>query len=140
MTIEQKDMDQAFEALEQKLKDTVGKYESQVTENGKATESIRADVKALAEEYKQALEGSTEMQDRLKEVEQKLAGGMSGNDREEVKSWGQSMVESEAFKSFTDGTQQKARIEVKNTIIGEGGSPQDPINTIVARIVTGKPL
>lgn len=131
MTIEQKDLDTAFVALETKLKEAVGKYESQVTENGKAAVSVREDVKKLSDEYKQALESSVEMQDRLKEVEQKLAGGMSGTDTQEHKTWGQSFVESDAFTNFKSGTQAKASIEVKNTILGEGGSPQNPVDTIV---------
>jgi len=132
MTIEQKDLDSAFVALETKLKEAVGKYEGQVAENGKAAESVRADVKALSEEFKQALESSVEMQDRLKELEQKAVDGFKGNETEQHKSWGQSFVESEAFKGYKDGgSGMKARIEVKNTILGEGGSPQNPVDTIV---------
>lgn len=132
MTIEQKDLDTAFVALETKLKEAVGKYEAQVTETGKAAAGVREDVKKLAEDYKQALEGSVEMQDRLKEVEQKLAGGMAGKEAAEHKSWGQSFSESDSFANFKSGGTTKASIEVKNTIIGEGGSPQNPVNTIVS--------
>lgn len=131
MSIEQKDLDQAFVALEKKLQEAVGKYESQVTETGKAAASVRADVQKLAEDYKQALEGSVEMQDRLKEVEQKLAGGMAGKGASEHKSWGQSFVDSDALTNFKSGGATKASIEVKNTILGEGGSPQNPVDTIV---------
>jgi HK97 family phage major capsid protein len=131
MTIEQKDLDSAFVALETKLKEAVGKYEGQVAETGKAASAVRADVKALAEEFKQALESSVEMQDRLKELEQKTADGFRGTDATQNKSWGQSFVESDALNSFRSGEGMKARIEVKNTIIGEGGSPANPIDTLV---------
>jgi HK97 family phage major capsid protein len=131
MTIEQKDLDGAFAALETKLKEAVGKYESQVAETGRAAESVRAEVKALSEEFKQALEGSVEMQDRLKELEQKSTEGFRGDSGQEHKSWGQSFAESEAFKGFKAGEGVKARIEVKNTILGEGGSPQNPVDTLV---------
>lgn len=131
MSIEQKDLDTAFVALETKLKEAVGKYEAQVTEAGKASAAARADVQKLSEEYKQALEGSVEMRDRLKEVEQKLAGGMSGKGAAEHKSWGQSFIESDSLKNFTSGGTTKASIEVKNTILGEAGSPQNPVDTIV---------
>ena len=132
MTIEQKDLDSAFVALETKLKEAVGKYEGQVIENGKAAEAVRADLKALSEEFKSALESSVEMQDRLKELEQKAVEGFRGNDREQHKTWGQSFIESESFKNFAEGGEGLiAKIEVKNTILGEGGSPQNPVDTLV---------
>jgi HK97 family phage major capsid protein len=47
------------------------------------------------------------------------------------KSLGQSAVDSEAFKSFMAGQTKSARIELKNTILGESGSPQEPDRVLV---------
>jgi HK97 family phage major capsid protein len=120
-----------LEAIEKKLAEAVTQYEGQVRENGEATKRIADEVKALAEEHKSVVESSEGLQSRIQEVEQKLAGGFHGDDSAAHKTWGQSMVESDSFKTFAEGGDAlRARVEVKNTILGEGGSPQDPVNTI----------
>ena len=131
MTIEAKDLDGAIVAIETKLKEAVGKYETQVQESGKASAAARADVKALSEEFKTLIESSAVAQERIKELEQKAADGIKGQ-TVESKSWGQAFVESDSLKNYKSGGFTKATIEVKNTIIGEAGSPANPVDTIVA--------
>lgn len=119
-----------LDAIEAKLTEAVGKYEGQVKENGEALNSVRDEVKSLAQEYKEFIESSDGLKARVQEVEQKLAGGFEGSDSEERKTWGESMVESDSFKSFVDGGDNlKARVEVKNTILGEASG--DPTNVLV---------
>lgn len=91
--------------LEKKLDAAIVKHEGQLAENGKADEAIRAEVKALSEQFKKEMD----------ELAQKME--KADDDREvEAKSAGDEFVESEAYKSFLAGNSGKARVEVKNTI------------------------
>jgi HK97 family phage major capsid protein len=122
---------QIVDAVEQKLTEAVGKYEKQVADNGKASTEARAEVKALATELEGLTKNSEETLLRLKDLEQLTAGGFKAGSAEQHKTWGQSFVESDSFKNFAGGGEGlRARIEVKNTIIGEGGSPQNPVDTL----------
>lgn len=129
--MEQKDIDKVIGAVEERLEKAVEKYEGQVKDAGTAAEELRAEVKSLAEQHKSAVEQSEELQSRLRDVEQKAVEGFKPSADLSLKSWGDQFVSSESFKSLAEGNRQKARIEVKNTILGEGGSPQDPENTLV---------
>lgn len=55
-----------------------------------------------------------EIADRLLAVEQS-GGGSGGNEGEGIKSMGAQFIDSDAYKNFTDGSAQKARIEVSNS-------------------------
>lgn len=130
MGTENPEMKAAIEAVEKQLKEAVGKYEGQVKENGEATAKVREEVKALATAHEQLIKEAPELKDRLKEVEQKLAeGAPQGKDKS--KTWGEEMISSDAIKAFKEGTQGRARVEVKNTILGETGSPGEPSNVLV---------
>jgi HK97 family phage major capsid protein len=48
------------------------------------------------------------------------------------KSLGESFATSEEFKAFAEGRTSKARLEIKNTITGQSGSPASNSDTIVA--------
>lgn len=121
----------AVDAIEGKLAEAVKKYEGQVKEYGEATASVRAEVKSLAEEHKGLLKDVPSLADRLKAVEQQLAEGPKGPTAEH-KTWGELFVESEQFKDFMGGGKHsRARVEVKNTILGEVGSPGEPSNVLV---------
>jgi len=116
-----------LEAIEKKLAEAVAQYEGQIKDYGEATNKVRDELKALAEEHKSVIESSEGLQSRLQEVEQKLAGGLAGADGVEHKTWGETFVESDSFKGFVAGDGSRmARIEVKNTILGEAaGEPSD---------------
>lgn len=121
---------QIVDAVEVRLKEAVSKYEEQVSESGKASKAVAADVKSLSEEFHKLTETTDETLVRLKDLEQMSAEGFKGRG-EEVKTWGQSLIESESFKSFNGGEGMRARVEVKNTILGEAGSPLEPSNVLV---------
>lgn len=127
-----KELDQAIEALESKLKEGITKYEGQVQESGKAVESVKSDVKKMSEDFASLLEEHKGSAERLKELEQKAAEGFKGSQSaDENKSWGDMFIESGSFKDFAGGgSNARARVEVKNTILGEGGSPQNPVDTL----------
>lgn len=70
---------------------------------------------------------NAELNDQFTTLAQK---GFKIEQKEVAKSMGQNFVESAAFKSMRDGGTGRARVELKNTIIGEGGSPVDPVDTL----------
>lgn len=68
--------------------------------------------------------------DQILGLKQKQAGGgmMLGMG---TKSFGREVTGTDAFDRFQKKDARHARIEVKSTILGEGGSPQNPTNDIV---------
>ena len=125
-----KQLEEAVGAIEKKLDAAVEKYEGQVKDAGSAAEEVRAEVKKLAEEYDSAIKATDEMEARVRELEQKAAEGFRGAG-ERKRTWGEQLTESDAYKAWVGGQSSKARVEVKNTIMGESGSPQDPSDTLV---------
>jgi len=125
------DIKDAVEAIEKKLADAVKAYEGQVKEYGEATEKVRAEVKALSKEHEELFKDVPSLKDRLKEVEQRVADAPRLQIGQK-KTWGELFVSSDQFLDFKDGGKHsRARVEVKNTIIGEVGSPGEPDNTLV---------
>ena len=125
-----KELEEAVAAIESKIAATVEKYEGQVKDAGSAATEVRAEIKALAEQHKASVEASEDLQARFREVEQRVAGGFRGGAAQE-KTWGGNLIDSESFAEFKAGRSGRAKIEVKNTILGEAGSPQEPSNVLV---------
>lgn len=117
-TIIEKGLSRLDEKIEAKLKEV----EEQRVKDGDILRSTSEALKALTDQHKG-------LSDALTELAQK---GVKANQGEARKSIGTEFIESDAFKSFKDGGSNKARIEIKNTILGESGSPQNPSDTIVA--------
>lgn len=107
------------------------KYEGELKEYGSVSAKTKADVKALSDEHQKLLQENAELAIRVKDLEQIGASAPKGANS--GKTLGKTFVESDAFASFKNGGGSgKARFGVQaNTIIGEGGSPQDPVDTIV---------
>ena len=122
--------DELIAAVEKSLDSAIEKYEGQVQESKSAANEVRDEVKALAEEHKSLIQKSDELAAKFADFETASLAKMSAGS-EVRKSIGQSAVDSEAFKSFMAGQTKSARIEVKNTILGESGSPQDPDRVLV---------
>lgn len=116
-----KAVEDGLKNVEVKLGEKLTQYEGQLKETGDVARKTADDLKSLAEQQKELAGALTELAQKGVKLEQKPA----------VKSIGTEFIESEAFKSFKEGGSTKARIEVKNTILGEAGSPQDPVDTIV---------
>ena len=116
-----KAVEDGLKAVETKLGVQLASYEGQLKETGDVARKTAEDVKSLAERHQELAGALTELAQKGVKLEQKPA----------VKSIGQEFIESAAFKAFKDGGSTKARIELKNTILGEAGSPQDPVDTIV---------
>lgn len=121
--MEVKEIQAALEQHEANLTKALDKYEGQVKEAGKATVETKAEVQKLSEKHEALCTKFTELQQKV------LAP--KGVETTENKSIGRTLVESDQFKAFVSGSINRLRIEVKNTIIGEGGSPVGPIDTLV---------
>lgn len=116
-----KAVEDGLKGVEVKLGERLAQYEGQLKEAGDVARKTAEDLKSLAEQHKELSGAITEIAQKGVKLEQEAA----------VKSFGQEFIESAAFKSFKDGGTTKARMELKNTILGEAGSPQDPVDTIV---------
>jgi HK97 family phage major capsid protein len=107
--------------LDDKIEAKLKEVEEQRVKDGDILKSTSEALKALTEQHKS-------LSDALTELAQK---GIKHEDKPQLKSIGQEFIESDAFKSYKDGGMTKARVEIKNTILGEAGSPQNPVDTIV---------
>ena len=122
--------EELIKGVETALESAIEKYEGQMNESKSVAREARDEVKGLAEKHAELVEQSESLQAKFQEFEQTALTGMKGGG-ERRQSWGEKFIDSDAFKGFIDGSSDRARIEVKNTILGEGGSPQDPENVIV---------
>ena len=126
------DMEKALGELQQKLDQKFTTYEGQLKESGDVSEGIKSDLKKMAEDHDAQLK---ELSDSVTSVKDDLTGlkqkGVKIEGKAPAKTIGQQFVESDSFKSYRDGQTGKARLEVKNTILGEAGTPQDPVDTLV---------
>lgn len=127
------DMTEIKSLLEQsdsRVAEKFKEFEAQVAESGKAAESVKADLKAMTEENDKLAAELKRQADELVDLRQKGTKSDAGKSR---KTMGAQFVESDAFKSYAEGRTNKAKMEFKNTIIGEGGSPQEPTDDIVPK-------
>jgi HK97 family phage major capsid protein len=121
MDIEQ--IKSALKEHEGRIETAIAKYEGQLKESGTVASEAKAEVKALAEKH-------SALVDTINKLEQKMSDKAEG--KRAAKSLGETLVTSEMFQQYKDGRTSKLRLEVKNTIIGESGSPLEPSDTIVA--------
>jgi len=94
--------------VEAKLSTAIEKYEGQIKEAGKADDEIRAEIKAL----------SVKFEDEMRVAIQKMDKADDG--AEIALTAGSEFVKSEQFKQLARGDIQRARIEVKNTVVSGG--------------------
>lgn len=118
-----------IDSVEKQIDQALQKYDGQVAESKTAANEVRDEVKALAEKHASLVEQSEGLAAKFGEFEQNVATRMSGGKQRE-ESWGEKMAGDEGLGKMLGGA-KSARIDVKNTILGEGGSPQDPVDTIV---------
>lgn len=118
----------ALAKLESDLGAKFKSYEDQMRERGEVTEAVKADLAKMSEDHQGLLEQLSGLKSEVTELFQK---GTKGDQHQAPRSLGQQFIESEQFKNFQSGATTKASMEFKNTIIGEGGSPQEPTNDIV---------
>jgi len=119
----------ALEASNKELAQKFEKYETELKETGDVAAKVKEELKAESEKNDELAQEIKRLGDELVDVQQKGVKMDRGAERQ--KSMGEQFIESEAFEAYKNGTSNKAKMELKNTIIGEGGSPQDPTNDIV---------
>lgn len=112
----------ALEQHEKSLEKALEKYHGQIQDTGKATNEVKAEVQKLSQAHEALSTKFTELQQKVLETKAEPTAH---------KSVGQQIVESEQFKAFASGSASRVKIEVKNTILGEGGSPVGPLDTLV---------
>lgn len=94
--------------VQTKLNSAMDAHTAEIAKFGKASTKLTGDVDALSEQYK-------EMKDQLIDLAQKMSPA-AGEDAA-AQTAGQEFVKSDAFKALVDGKTERARVEVKNTIV-----------------------
>lgn len=122
MSDDVKAVQDALDAIDAKIDKTLADHTAEIEKHGKASTELTGKLDKLAQDYKA-------LNDMIVEVAQKA----EKMDHPAVKAstLGAEVMKSDAVAAFFDGKTDKARVEVKNTIIGEGGSPQDPVDVLV---------
>lgn len=101
------------------LLDSVEKKHLEISDALKATGSESKAAIAAAEKAAAEIKS---IADRVLEIEQKTAEAVKRG-TESVKTLGQMIIDTDQFKAFASGMASKVRIESKNTITGQAGSP-----------------
>jgi len=115
-----------LETHEKALGEKFDRYEAELKATGEVSKGVKADLKSMAEDHDGVKKQLAKMGDSLLSIEQR---GVKADERQARTSMGSQFVNSDAFKSFKAGETSKAKMEIKNTILGETTS--NPTNDIV---------
>lgn len=96
----------ALDAMTAGVEAAMQKYEGQVQEQGKATDEVRAEVRTLSQRF----------EDAVRELSQKQSEAAAAEPV--IMSVGAEFIKSEKFKQLAAGNVNSARVEVKNTVLG----------------------
>lgn len=102
----EKELKQALDAHGKAIDAAIEKFEGQLAEKGKVDDEIRAEVRALSEKFENTV---TELAQKME-----AAGG-----EPEVLTAGAEFIKSAQFKALAARQVDKARIEVKNTVVAD---------------------
>lgn len=102
----EKELKQALDAHGKAIDSAIEKFEGQLAEKGKVDDEIRSEVKALSEKFESTI---TELAQKME-----AAGG-----EPEVLTAGAEFIKSAQFKALAARQVDKARIEVKNTVVAD---------------------
>jgi HK97 family phage major capsid protein len=116
MSVEIKDLLDSVEAKHKEIEAVLTKSGAESKGAIETAEKAVAEIKSLA--------------DRVLEIEQKTAEAVKRG-VEAPKTLGAMLIETDSFKHFAQGLTTKARIELKNTITGQAGSPVENSNILV---------
>lgn len=97
-----------LDGLEAKLSDFATKAEAETKATGKQSADTLAAIEGLGIKQR-------ELADEIVQLKQR---GTEQAEETKVSSWGQQFIGSDQYKSFVGGSTQKARFEVKNTLVG----------------------
>ena len=117
------------------IKDLLDQVEVKHKEIATTLQGMGSESKAAIATAEKAVAEIKSLADRVLEIEQKTAEAVTKG-TEAPKTLGQMLIETDSFKSFAAGLSTKARMEFKNTITGQAGSP--PANSSI--LVSGDRL
>lgn len=89
-----------------------------------------SEAKSAIEAATKAAEEIQSIANRVQEIEQKTADAVKMG-KEAPKTLGQMLIATDGFKQFANGQVSKVRVELKNTITGQDGSPPANSNILV---------
>lgn len=116
--------------MSQEIKELLDAVEVKHKEIAEHLKTTGAESKAAIQAAEKAVGEIKSLADRVLEIEQKTADAvMRGQTAPET--LGEMFVKSDAFKQFAEGLTSKARVELKNTITGQAGSPPSNSSVIV---------
>lgn len=127
MSEEVKIVQDALDGLKSQLDTALAAHTAEIEKNGKAATDLTAKIDELSAKY-------ADTEKALGDVIQKQDKMSAAAPKDTPRSLGEAFMKSEKVKAFMESRgsdSNKVRIEIKNTILGEGGSPQDPVDTIV---------
>lgn len=126
-----KTINQAISDLEEKIKEKLSAFETELSVENNHNKKVSAELKALSDEHSDLLKIVNTLQDDLNT---KLQNNNGLTVADPQKSLGQLFVDSDAFKGMQDKSVNSCRASFENnTILGEDGSPQEPSDTIVPK-------
>lgn len=105
-------LESGLKALSEKqaaLEKSMEQYHGQLDEKSKVDTEVRAEVKALADDF-------AKINAEITTIGQKMADGFKGAEEASVKTAGDEFIKSEQFKQLVTGQSQRVRFEVKNTV------------------------
>lgn len=98
----------ALDAHGQAVEKAIQKFEGQIQEQGKAQDDIRAEVKAVAQKFEDAITEIAQKAEKAKKNEPTIL------------TFGAEFIKSAGFKALASGDVKNARVEVKNTVVSDG--------------------
>lgn len=105
-------LESGLKALSEKqvaLEKSMEQYHGQLDEKSKVDSEVRAEVKALAEDF-------AKINAEITTIGQKMTEGVKAHEESRIVTAGDEFVKSEQFKQLVGGNTQRVRIEVKNTV------------------------
>jgi len=119
-----------FKSLEGQITEKFDNANAAALKGEEVQKKHTADLEAMGKDFDDMKKDMQKATDSLTSIQQK---GIKLDQGEAPKTMGQAFTESSQFADFKSGKNTKCSMEFKNTIIGEGGSPQNPTDTIVQR-------
>jgi HK97 family phage major capsid protein len=124
MTEEVKAIQEGLSNIKSQLDSKLAEHTSEIEKYGKASTELTGKVDSLAQKY-------AESEAKLADLCQKAAGGFAP-EAKGIETLGGMFMKSAEVQAFLKNQTGSVKLELKNTITGEAGSPKNPVDTIVA--------
>lgn len=119
-------IEELLEKSNAKLGEKFDQVNQELVKGEDVTKKLRDEVKSLSEENAELKEEHVKMAQDLLDLQQ--SGAKMEEQREAEKSVGEIITDADSFKNFVKGETDKARIEIKNTVLGEtAGTPTNDV-------------